>query len=82
MNLLNLNWFKDFQQINITYEEITEKNEIGRGRFGIVYKAYWHGPIAIKEIDFDSNLNENSEQLKNFKEEVLNLKKTAATLGD
>jgi kinase suppressor of Ras 2 len=41
-----------------------------------VYKAYWHGPIAIKEIDFDSNLNEHSEQLKSFKEEVLNLKKT------
>ncbi len=28
----------DFKQFNITYEEITDKVEIGRGRFGCVYK--------------------------------------------
>ena len=39
-------------------------------------RASWHGHVAIKEIDFDENLNEDSEQLKNFKEEVLNLRKT------
>jgi kinase suppressor of Ras 2 len=66
----------DYQPFNITYDEITDKLEIGHGRFGIVYKASWHGLVAIKEIDFDENLNEDSEQLKSFKEEVLNLRKT------
>ncbi|CAF0811692.1 unnamed protein product [Brachionus calyciflorus] len=66
----------DLQQFNIQYEEITQKTEIGRGRFGIVYKAYWHGEIACKEFTFNENINEDSEELVNFKEEVLNLRKT------
>ena len=28
----------EFHQFNITYEEITDKVEIGRGRFGVVYR--------------------------------------------
>jgi hypothetical protein len=28
----------DYQPFNITYEEITDKLELGHGRFGIVYK--------------------------------------------
>lgn len=28
----------DYQQFNISYEEITDKEMIGRGRFGVVYK--------------------------------------------
>lgn len=47
----NVNYAQDFQQFNIAYEEITDKQEIGKGRFGVVYQAYWHGAIAIKEID-------------------------------
>ena len=35
-----------------------------------------HGPIAIKEIDFDESLTDDSDQLKNFKDEVFNLRKT------
>ena len=42
-------------------------------------RAYWHGPHAIKEIDFDENLTESSEELRSFKEEVLNLRKTRHT---
>lgn len=75
-NELNFSQSSDLQQFNISYEEITDKVEIGRGRFGIVYRAYWHGLIAIKEIDYNQIFNENSDELKNFKEEVLNLRKT------
>ncbi|RNA11580.1 Kinase suppressor of Ras 2, partial [Brachionus plicatilis] len=66
----------ELQQFNIQYEEITQKTEIGRGRFGIVYKAYWHGEIASKEVTFNQNISEDSEELVQFKEEVSNLRKT------
>ena len=39
-------------------------------------RAQWHGPHAVKEIDFEENLTEDSKELNNFKQEVLNLKKT------
>lgn len=65
---------QDFQQFSITYEEITGKEEIGRGRFGVVYKAYWHGDVAVKEIE--TNVSEDSAEMKSFKEEVFNLRKT------
>ena len=36
--LFNYQFQQDLKQFNITYEEITDKVEIGRGRFGTVYK--------------------------------------------
>ncbi len=44
--------------------------------YSCLSRAYWHGSIAIKEIDFDENLSEDSDELKKFKDEVLNLRKT------
>ena len=61
---------------NISYDEISEKIELGKGRFGIVYKAYWHGQIAIKEIEFEECLSEDVSEIKSFNEEVSNLRKT------
>ncbi len=41
-----------------------------------INRAQWHGPHAVKEIDFDENLTADSRELNNFKQELLNLKKT------
>lgn len=72
------NPIKDTPNFNISYEEITERSEIGKGRFGTVYKAYWHGEIAIKEIELASD-GGAPEALKAFTEEVNNLRKTRHT---
>lgn len=75
VNSSQLNYSQDLQQISINYEQITGKEEIGRrGRFGVVYKGYWHGDVAVKEIE--TNADEDSAEMKNFKEEVFNLRKT------
>ena len=36
--VINNKALHDYQQFNISYEEITDKEMIGRGRFGVVYK--------------------------------------------
>lgn len=72
----NLSPNSELQQFNIQYEEITQKIEMGRGRFAVVYKAYWHGEIACKEVTFNENITEESEELMHFREEVSNLRRT------
>jgi tRNA A-37 threonylcarbamoyl transferase component Bud32 len=64
------------QNFSISYEEISDKIEIGKGRFAVVYRAYWHGLIAIKEYGFNNNKVLNEEEIKSFQEEISNLKKT------
>ncbi len=66
----------DNPNFNIAYEQITEKNEIGRGRFGVVYEASWHGQHAIKEIEFDERFSKDESVMRNINEEVANLRKT------
>ena len=48
-------------------------SKIGSGSFGTVYKAHWHGPVAVKIL----NVNDPSPaQLAAFNNEVAALRKT------
>ena len=58
---------------NIDASEILMGPRIGSGSFGTVYKAHWHGPIAVKTSNVKTPTN---AQLQAFKNEVAMLKKT------
>ncbi|XP_065092933.1 raf homolog serine/threonine-protein kinase Raf isoform X2 [Ochlerotatus camptorhynchus] len=58
---------------NIQAEEILIGQRIGSGSFGTVYKAHWHGPVAVKTLNVKTP---SSAQLQAFKNEVAMLKKT------
>ncbi|CAH8506134.1 unnamed protein product [Schistosoma turkestanicum] len=53
--------------------EITKGPRIGSGSFGTVFKGYWHGNVAIKELNV---VDPTPQQLKAFKNEVSVLRKT------
>uniref|UniRef100_A0A336L0X1 non-specific serine/threonine protein kinase n=1 Tax=Culicoides sonorensis TaxID=179676 RepID=A0A336L0X1_CULSO len=58
---------------NIQAEEILIGPRIGSGSFGTVYKAHWHGPVAVKTLNVKTP---SPAQLQAFKNEVAMLKKT------
>ncbi|XP_052565005.1 raf homolog serine/threonine-protein kinase Raf isoform X3 [Culex pipiens pallens] len=58
---------------NIQAEEILIGQRIGSGSFGTVYKAHWHGPVAVKTLNVKTP---SAAQLQAFKNEVAMLKKT------
>lgn len=58
---------------NIPAEEILIGARIGSGSFGTVYKAHWHGPVAVKTLNVKTP---SPAQLQAFKNEVAMLKKT------
>uniref|UniRef100_A0A1B0FAQ4 non-specific serine/threonine protein kinase n=1 Tax=Glossina morsitans morsitans TaxID=37546 RepID=A0A1B0FAQ4_GLOMM len=58
---------------NIQAEEILTGPRIGSGSFGTVYKAHWHGPVAVKTLNVKTP---SPAQLQAFKNEVAMLKKT------
>ncbi|XP_064650252.1 kinase suppressor of Ras 2-like isoform X4 [Lineus longissimus] len=60
---------------DIPYEELNLGEPIGTGRFGCVYKGNWHGDVAVKMLNMDSDLD-NEAQLSAFKLEVAMLRKT------
>lgn len=49
---------------------------IGRGTFGTVYRARWHGEVAIKRIDFDPEDPDDSIRMETFKRELALFHKT------
>ncbi|VDN11431.1 unnamed protein product, partial [Dibothriocephalus latus] len=51
----------------IPAEEIEKGPRIGSGSFGTVFKGYWHGNVAIKELNV---VDPTPSQLKAFKNEV------------
>ncbi|CAH8559717.1 unnamed protein product, partial [Heterobilharzia americana] len=57
----------------INGQEITKGPRIGSGSFGTVFKGYWHGNVAIKELNV---VDPTPQQLKAFKNEVSVLRKT------
>ncbi|EUB60838.1 Serine/threonine-protein kinase B-raf [Echinococcus granulosus] len=58
----------------IPAEEIQRGPRIGSGSFGTVFKGYWHGDVAIKELNV---VDPTATQLKAFKNEVNVLRKTS-----
>ncbi|XP_017064209.1 raf homolog serine/threonine-protein kinase Raf [Drosophila eugracilis] len=58
---------------NILAEEILIGPRIGSGSFGTVYRAHWHGPVAVKTLNVKTP---SPAQLQAFKNEVAMLKKT------
>ncbi|ESN96031.1 hypothetical protein HELRODRAFT_189079 [Helobdella robusta] len=60
---------------NIPYNELKFNEFVGAGRFGTVHKGYWHGEVAIKELNWCTNTDDQI-QLQAFKLEVTNLRKT------
>ncbi|GFO42817.1 serine/threonine-protein kinase b-raf-like [Plakobranchus ocellatus] len=57
----------------IPYKEIVYDKQIGSGSFGIVFKAHWHGPVAVKKLNV---IDPNPAQMQAFKNEVGVLRKT------
>lgn len=53
---------------DIPFEELKIGESIGTGRFGTVYRGYWHGDVAIKVFKMD-NLNDE-KALDQFRIEV------------
>lgn len=58
---------------NISADEILIGPRIGSGTFGTVYRAHWHGPVAVKTLNVKTP---TPAQLQAFKNEVAMLKKT------
>ncbi|XP_059051376.1 raf homolog serine/threonine-protein kinase Raf [Achroia grisella] len=54
-------------------DEILIGARIGSGSFGTVYKAHWHGPVAVKTLNVKTP---TPAQLQAFKNEVAVLRKT------
>ncbi|KZC11492.1 Serine/threonine-protein kinase A-Raf [Dufourea novaeangliae] len=57
----------------IPADEILIGARIGSGSFGTVYKAHWHGPVAVKMLNVKIP---TAAQLQAFKNEVAVLRKT------
>ncbi|XP_043677094.1 raf homolog serine/threonine-protein kinase Raf [Vespula pensylvanica] len=57
----------------IPADEILVGARIGSGSFGTVYKAHWHGPVAVKTLNVKIP---TTAQLQAFKNEVAVLRKT------
>ncbi|CAB0040544.1 unnamed protein product [Trichogramma brassicae] len=57
----------------IPADEILVGPRIGSGSFGTVYKAHWHGPVAVKTLNVKIP---TQAQLQAFKNEVAVLRKT------
>ncbi|KAK2187443.1 hypothetical protein NP493_165g04028 [Ridgeia piscesae] len=60
---------------DIPFEELIIGDKIGSGRFGTVHKGNWHGDVAIKMLNMETNLDHQA-QLQAFKLEVAMLRKT------
>jgi B-Raf proto-oncogene serine/threonine-protein kinase len=57
----------------ISADEILVGPRVGSGSFGTVYKAHWHGPVAVKTLNVKIP---TLAQLQAFKNEVAVLRKT------
>ncbi|XP_016995777.2 raf homolog serine/threonine-protein kinase Raf [Drosophila takahashii] len=72
-NLLSRDAKSSEENWNILAEEILIGPRIGSGSFGTVYRAHWHGPVAVKTLNVKTP---SPAQLQAFKNEVAMLKKT------
>lgn len=61
---------------DIPMDNLVIGDVIGQGTFGTVYRAKWHGEVAVKRIDVDPEDVDGSARLEAFKREVALLHKT------
>lgn len=59
---------------DIPYDDLKLLEKIGKGRFGTVHRALWHGDVAVKLLNEDYLADEST--LEAFKLEVAIFKKT------
>ncbi|CAD6995865.1 kinase suppressor of Ras 2 [Ceratitis capitata] len=59
---------------DIPYSDLLLLESIGKGRFGTVHRALWHGDVAVKLLKED--YLDDEHMLEAFKLEVANFKKT------
>lgn len=59
---------------DIPYGDLKLLEQIGKGRFGTVHRALWHGDVAVKLLKED--YLDDERMLEAFKVEVANFKKT------
>ncbi|XP_055375459.1 kinase suppressor of Ras 2 [Condylostylus longicornis] len=72
------NWARQhslsLKEWDIPYDDLKLLEKIGKGRFGTVHRALWHGDVAVKLLKEDYLDDERT--LEAFKLEVANFKKT------
>lgn len=59
---------------DIPFDELKMNEVIGTGRFGTVYRGYWHGDVAVKVLNV--NYLKDEKTLEQFKNEVSTFRKT------
>lgn len=59
---------------DIPFDELKMNEIIGTGRFGTVYRGYWHGDVAVKVLNV--NYLKDEKTLEQFKNEVSTFRKT------
>lgn len=73
------NFQLSMREWDIPYDELQIGDEIGAGRFGKVYRGYWHGDVAIKVLNMEYVNDEKT--LEQFKMEVFIQQKTTLMVG-
>ncbi|BFZ08162.1 hypothetical protein BsWGS_11201 [Bradybaena similaris] len=66
-------WRDSNEDWEIPNSEIMYDRQIGSGSFGTVFKAHWHGPVAVKKLNVT---DPTPAQMQAFKNEVGVLRKT------
>ncbi|PRP87399.1 hemagluttinin family protein [Planoprotostelium fungivorum] len=61
--------FDAHKNVIINFDDLADMQQIGRGAFGIVYKAIWRAvPVAVKQLINQNNMTQ--EQIQDFISEV------------
>jgi serine/threonine protein kinase len=57
----------DIADFEVNHDELVYYECAGSGSFGTVYRGNWHGPVAIKRLNFKEP---SEKQLDDFRNEV------------
>lgn len=72
------NWHRQnstsMKEWDIPYTDLNFQEELGKGRFGTVHRAHWHGDVAVKILN--ENYLNDERNLESFRLEVANFRKT------
>lgn len=59
---------------DIPFDELKMSKQVGTGRFGTVFRGYWHGDVAVKLLNV--SYLQDDKTLEQFKNEVAIFRKT------